>query len=147
MTVLSWVRIVEDVSLVGDHPKWPGSKYGDALVIQFGSPFGQTMQEYMKAQKGEWGKAERLGHRREDDLFTLKVAPDWITKAGYSGGEPYGFLLPDASVEGIFSWREYDMPFVSYLNLVFEHGGFPVEATPEVWEDVIADLAAGLLPL
>jgi hypothetical protein len=34
MTLLSWVRIVGDVWLVGTHPQWPDSASADPLVIQ-----------------------------------------------------------------------------------------------------------------
>lgn len=32
--------------------------------------------------------------------------------------------MPDASAEGTFVW-DYELPFVSYLNKVFEHGVSP----------------------
>ena len=34
MTLLSWVRLVGDVWLVGTHPQWPASALADPLVIE-----------------------------------------------------------------------------------------------------------------
>ncbi len=34
LTLLSWVRLVGDVWLVGTHPEWPTSASADPLVIQ-----------------------------------------------------------------------------------------------------------------
>jgi hypothetical protein len=34
MTLLSWVRLVGDVWLVGTHPQWAGSASADPLVIE-----------------------------------------------------------------------------------------------------------------
>lgn len=56
------------------------------------------------------------------------MAPDRLHKANISGGAPYGFRLPDACADAVFV-GEVAMPFVDYLNLVFENGGFPGPAT------------------
>jgi hypothetical protein len=55
----------------------------------------------------------------------LPLAPDKFHKQNVSGGGPYGVVLPDACVDGLFSW-ETTMPFVSYLNWAFSEGGFPL---------------------
>jgi hypothetical protein len=34
MTLLSWIRLVGDVWLVGTHPEWPESSSADPLVIE-----------------------------------------------------------------------------------------------------------------
>lgn len=55
--------------------------------------------------------------------FVLPVAPDRLHKANVSGGLPYGFRVPDGGADGVFV-AESDMSFVSYLNLLFQNGGF-----------------------
>lgn len=57
--------------------------------------------------------------------FLLPLALDKFHKQNVSGGGPYGVVLPDGCVDGLFSW-ETTMPFVSYLNWVFSEGGFPL---------------------
>jgi hypothetical protein len=57
-------------------------------------------------------------------LFVLPLSPDRVHKENVSGGAPYGFILPDGCADGLFA-GETTMPFVSYLNHVFSHGGFP----------------------
>jgi hypothetical protein len=54
----------------------------------------------------------------------LPLAPDRLHKDNVSGGPPYGIVLADGCVDGLFV-GETTMPFVSYLNWVFRNGGFP----------------------
>lgn len=78
--------------------------------------------------------------------FVLPPAPDRLHKANISGAGPYGVRLPDATAEGLFV-GEVAMPFVAYLNWVFQNGGFPGPATgAEKWK-VKKALTDGLLTL
>lgn len=46
MSLLSWVRIVGDVWLVGTHPEWPDSDLGDPLVVEVeGSRYDISMRK------------------------------------------------------------------------------------------------------
>jgi hypothetical protein len=57
MTLLSWVRIVGDVWLVGTHPRWPTSAAADPLVIRVeGShyPGEPTIREYFDDEWTRW---------------------------------------------------------------------------------------------
>ncbi len=77
----------------------------------------------------------------------LPLAPDRLHKDNVSGGLPYGVVVCDGCVDGLFV-AETTMPFVSYLNWVFGNGGFPYRAgsDPAAWQ-VRRDLAKDLLPL
>ena len=83
----------------------------------------------------------------EAGLFELPLAPDLVHKNNFSGGPPYGLIVPDGSADGLFA-AETTMPFVSYLNWVFRHGGFPGRTAPDNnrWQMKRA-LARDLLPL
>ena len=79
-------------------------------------------------------------------LFVLPLSPDRVHKENVSGGAPYGLILPDGCADGLFA-GETTMPFVSYLNHVFSHGGFPGQTLPHNhWQRKRA-LARDLLPL
>jgi hypothetical protein len=143
MTLLSWLRLVGDVWLVGTHPHWAASAAGDPLVIEVeGSRYpGEPIQRYFEGElesRHEWAGADRL--------FVLPVAPDRIHKKNVSGGPPYGIILPDGCADGLFV-GETTMPFVSYLNWVFSNGGFPWPTAPDNHWQLKKALAKDLLPL
>lgn len=143
MTLLSWLRLVGDVWLVGTHPDWAASAAGDPLVIELeGSRFpGEPMQRYFEGELEvwpEWAGADRM--------FVLPVAPDRLHKNNVSGGPPYGIILPDSCADGLFV-GETTMPFVSYLNWVFSNGGFPWPTAPDNHWQLKKALAKDLLPL
>ena len=89
----------------------------------------------------EWAQADP-----DADPFCLPLAPDGFHKANVSGGDPYGIRLPDPGVD---AWwiGETDEPFVSYLNKVFAHGGFPYDTGHPAQPRVTAVLSEGLLEL
>lgn len=146
LTLVSWIRHVGDVWLVGTHPEWPESSSADPLVIELeGSMYPNDaivdyFSEELSAHEEEPG-GDSAGP------FVLPVAPDRLHKENVSGGSPYGFVLPDGCADGMFS-AEVMMPFVSYLQWVFAGGGFPARTgTTEAQWRVRRDLAADLLPL
>ncbi|MBV1849439.1 hypothetical protein [Catellatospora tritici] len=118
LTLLSWVRLVGDVWLVGTHPEWTSSADADPLVLEVEGTrhSDESIREYFD---------DAWSARRDSRLFVLPLAPDKFHKQNVSGGSPYGIVLPDGCVEGLFSW-ETTMPFVAYLNWVFGEGGFPL---------------------
>ncbi|GIJ50957.1 hypothetical protein Val02_78430 [Virgisporangium aliadipatigenens] len=147
MTVLSWVRLVGDVWLVGTHPQWPASVSADPLVIELeGSrdPDELSIRDYFQ---DEWTELNDYNEEHgEADVFVLPLAPDRLHKENTSGGPPYGIALPDGCVDGLFV-GETITPFVAYLNRVFETGGFPYSTgSPDEWR-IKRDLARDLLPL
>ncbi|MGX7672606.1 hypothetical protein [Plantactinospora sp. DSM 117369] len=147
MTVLSWTRLVGDVWLVGSHPQWETSASGDPLVVELEGarhPDYPPIRHYFDAEWNGWRE-----HSEEDPdagLFVLPLAPDRLHKENVSGGPPYGIVLPDGCVDGLFA-GETTMPFVSYLNQVFSHGGFPRwTGSQDEWR-IRRALAKDLLPL
>lgn len=147
LTVLAWVRLVGDVWFVGTHPRGPRSAPADPLVVELeGSRYpGDSMRASVEDEVSAWQE-----ERAEDPgtgPFVLPVAPDRLTKDDVSGGAPYGLVVPDGCADGLFV-GETTMPFVSYLNGVFAHGGFPWTAvSDDGWWRVRTALAKDLLPL
>jgi hypothetical protein len=146
MTLLSWVRLTGDVWLVGTHPQWAESGSADPLVIEAeGSRYpGETSRGYFEDEHEQW--REWAAQDPGAGLFVLPLAPDRLHKDNVSGGPPYGVILPDGSADGLFA-AETTMPFVSYLNQVFSHGGFPGRAFPHNQWQLKQALAKDLLPL
>lgn len=146
MTLVSWIRHVGDVWLVGTHPEWPASASADPLVIELeGSRYpNDSITEYFGDELDAY--QEELGDETAD-LFELPAAPDRLHKDNVSGGPPYGFVLPDGCADAMFS-AEVTIQFVSYLRWVFSRGGFPAQTgtTQEEWR-VRRALAHDLLPL
>lgn len=145
LTVSSWIRLVGDVWFVGTHPDWEESDEADPLVIQLeGSHYpGSSMRDFMTDEYEDWQRWTAQ-EPQEAGAFVLEAAPDRLHKANISGGQPYGFYLPDRCADGLFR-AEVDIPFVQYLNLVFANGGFPADLTGH-WM-LTQELARDLLPL
>ena len=147
MTLLTWVRLVGDVWLVGTHPQWAASASADPLVIEAqGSRYpDEPVSRYFEGEHEEW--RERAARDPGDaGLFVLPLSPDRLIKENASGGPPYGLIIPDGSAEGLFA-AETTMPFVSYLNHAFRHGGFPGQTAPDNQWQLREALARDLLPL
>lgn len=147
MTLLSWVRLVGDVWLVGTHPQWAQSTSADPLVIEpEGSRFpGEPIRGYFDNEHDVW-REWAAQDPEEAGLFVLPLAPDRLHKENVSGGPPYGLILPDSCADGLFA-GETTMPFVSYLNHAFSHGGFPGQTLPHNQWQLKQALAKDLLPL
>jgi hypothetical protein len=139
MTLLSWVRIVGDVWLVGTHPQWPESAAADPLVLQIeGLHYPDSpIRDYFASEHEAWEHAEP---------FVLPLSPDRLHKDNVSGGPPYGMILPDGCADGLFV-GETTMPFVSYLDWVFRNGGFARPVSSMSQNRVKREVRKGLLPL
>jgi hypothetical protein len=147
MTLLAWLRIVGDVWLVGTHPDWAQATAADPLVIELeGSRYpNDPIREYFASDYELWLEAQ---DESDDDhsLFCLPMSPDRLHKDNTSGGPPYGVVVPDGCVDGLWI-GETTMPFVSYLNNVFANGGFPGQVdSRDAWQHR-SRLAAPLWPL
>ena len=112
-------------------------------------------QRYMSDSRDEVWHELRQRQDEDDDEdndgpFVLDVAPDALHKADISGGAPYGFLVPDVGVDGMFRYDDGVLiPFVEYLRLTFSSGAFPGlrnDHGPAVWR-FRTKLAEGLLRL
>ncbi|MCL1919176.1 MAG: hypothetical protein FWG14_12945 [Peptococcaceae bacterium] len=133
LTLASWIRFVGDVWFVGTHPDWLEAVDADPLVIQVaGSHYPkEEIRESFYEDYDNWKE-----YSEEDPehagMFVLPVSPDCLHKANTSGGEPYGFELPDSCADGMFRTIPYSdnqrmritETFVEYLNKVFSRGGF-----------------------
>ena len=147
LTVLSWIREVGDVWLVGSHPTLDGMPGTDPLVVELeGSRHpGSSMRGFVLEEVEAW--REVSADDAQAGPFVLPVAPDRLTKGDVSGGAPYGFVLPDGSADGLVQ-GETTEPFVSYLNRVFAAGGLPwTAAADRGWWAWRRELARELLPL
>ena len=109
-----WYEQVGGVNLMGYHetlnPK-AGSESPDPLVID---PF-------MDAICAWFGEDLEF----EENEIELPLAPDDISKAFQSGGDPYAVKLPDSSADGLFLNEAHNTTFVNYLRIAFQWGGFP----------------------
>jgi hypothetical protein len=145
LTLLSWMRIVGDVWLVGTHPDWPQSASADPLVIQVeGSHYpGGSIRAHVESSWQMWRGCSAADPGTGP--FQLDVAPDQYHKDNVSGGGAYGIVVPDAHADAVFV-AQTTMPFVQYLNWVFLHGGFPEPTGPDAAR-ITAALAQDLLPL
>jgi len=146
MVISSWLRLVGDVWLVGTHPDWPESAAADPLVIELeGTRYPDaSIRDYFAGEFKAW--QDWTAADADAGGFVLPLAPDRLHKANVSGGGPYGVRLPDGTAEGQFT-GEVAMPFVAYLNWVFQNGGFPGPATgAEKWK-IKKALSDGLVAL
>lgn len=142
MVLSSWVRIVGDVWMVGTHPEWETSAAADPLVVEVGGlryP-GEDVRPYLLDEFEQWRE------HPEGRPFELPVAPDHLHKNNVSGGAPYGLVLPDACADALIV-TDTAMSFVSYLQKVFDTGGFPRWSGHDRQWAVTHALASGLEPL
>jgi hypothetical protein len=168
MTLRSWIRLAGDVWLVGTHPEWPTSAYADPLVIQVEGvhnsqywpshpPIRQDFEDEWASWRehsihkyfvDEWAKWRKYSATSDVGQFVLPLAPDQVHKGNESGGDPQGIVLPDGYIDGLFFDTNGTVtPFVSYLNHVFQHGGFPGQTRCENGLRIKHNLAKDLLPL
>ena len=104
-----------------------------------------TVRDYFLGELEGWTERQ-IDSDDDPTLFCLPLSPDRLHKANVSGGGPYGVVVPDGCVDGLWV-GETTMPFVAYLNHVFSHGGFPgTVASAGAWRHR-ARLAARMLPL
>jgi hypothetical protein len=123
LVLSSWLRLVGDVWLVGTHPHWAESRAADPLVIELEGTRYPSMEitNYFAGEHDAW--AEEAAEDPAVGPFVLPVAPDRLHKANVSGGHPYGFHMPGWGADAVFMAAE-EMSFVSYLNMIFQNGGF-----------------------
>lgn len=146
LVLSSWIRLVGDVWLVGTHPAWSESSGADPLVIELeGTRYpGGSISNYFVSEYEAW--VEEVAQDSAVGSFVLPVAPDRLHKANVSGGVPYGFRMPDGGADGVFV-ADGDMSFVSYLNLLFQNGGFAAWPSGVEEARLRASLTDGLLAL
>lgn len=73
----------------------------------------------------EWRAAAEGIPEEIRDPVRVDLAPDALHKVNVSGGAPYAVVLPFAGADPPFVDRALDLPFVDYLRVCFQFGGFP----------------------
>lgn len=92
-----------------------------------------------------------------DSYFVLPFSVDCHFKAGYGGGAPYAFVLPDSSADVLVHNTPYGhharptVSFVTYLRHCFHWAGFPhhtpLGTLPSEADRKILPSLEGLLPI
>jgi len=109
-----WYEQVGGVNLMGYH---------DALNPKDirESPDPLVLYPFMDAVQAWFGEDLVF----EEPEIELPLAPDDISKAFQSGGDPYAVKLPDPIADGLFLNEPHKTTFVEYLRIAFQWGGFP----------------------
>ncbi|MDO5287937.1 MAG: hypothetical protein Q4G45_14125 [Actinomycetia bacterium] len=117
LVVLSWIRLVGDVWLVGlpgddDDPEWPG----DPFVFELGA-VSRDLEQIRDEQ--------RELQTSPDEPWPLGISPDEDTKANSSGGAPHAILVPCPHVDAIMT-RDGHEPtsLATYVRQAIAGGGF-----------------------
>lgn len=129
LSLVAFWQEVGSVDLVGMHPKWPDGL--DPLVIA----------------SSEGALALLYEDEDDDESRFVGLAPDDLHKDNVSGGDAYGVVLPNPSVDFVFLNERHDLPFVSYLRMaILQWGGFPGLDEKSARFDPLGELVAGLEP-
>jgi hypothetical protein len=138
ISLRAWYEQVGGVSLNGSHPainpkaSAEPSYAADPLMV---TPLGGLV-EMLDTEDGEGGK------------IGLWIAPDDLTKANTSGGDPYTITVPNACADARFQHEGNRTTFVNYLRIAFQWGGFPGwKRNKKPPREFIAKLTEGLLPI
>lgn len=110
-------RGVGSVNLVGFKADW--GEHLDPLVVDGANAAIPDLEDWLADAAADRG------------AFLLPIAPDVLHKDDVSGGLPYGFELPCASIDGRLEHEWHETTFMDYLRCsILECGGFP-GASPE----------------
>jgi hypothetical protein len=74
-----------------------------------------------------------------------EITPDAIGKSP-RGGQSYSMTLPAAGIDAVLENERHGLPFVDYLRLVLDWGGFPGFESAGQRPEEIEFLSEGLLP-
>lgn len=128
LSLVTFWQEVGAVDLIGMRPEWPTGS--DPLVVY---PPDATLSCLYDVDD------------EENEAFGV-LAPDDLHKDNISGGEPYGFELPDDWADFSFLNERHNLLFVPYLRMaILEWGGFPGLDGAERFEP-LDKLVAGLEP-
>lgn len=159
ISLRAFLTCVGDVNLLGYHSNWPSDLvwrlngnfyYVDPFVCEFrweqhGS-LEKTKQHFLN-ERDEWQRhADEFG---EAGPCRIDFAPDPVHKAGYSGGGPYGILVPDGRADGMVDLDGEKFFFVDYLRrAILDYGSlFGFRHMPEGSDGgLVAYLTADLEP-
>jgi hypothetical protein len=118
-------ELVGGINFVWDNKTGDSPDLGMDLPMEEMDPLCVDPPEMVTHLFEDW-EAEKSGVDPEFvDPFNLDLAPDYWTKANYSGGGPYGIELPFLGADPVFANEAHELPFVDYLRLCFRWAGFP----------------------
>ena len=103
-----------------DDPRW-----GRDLKLAEADPLYVLSAANACSSVDEWQDRLQEHHAEVVGLLKLDLAPDYLHKANISGGAPYTITVPSDTADAMFENEEHELPFVDYLRLCFEWGGFP----------------------
>ena len=131
-----WFEIVGSVTFAGKHPVLSpddGTVFPDPLVVV---PFSQILRDWDHSppEVGVDGQA-----------FVAEIAPAAARKASGAGGS-YQVTLPSVGMDALLENEPHQLPFVEYLRLAFQWGGFPGFERAARKPKEIEFLTEGLLP-
>ena len=143
LSLRAFYEIVGSVDLLGFHPSLAprpeesaGAPCPDQLVVFSLDDIIQDLDAWSEDQD------------EDDDAFHVPIAPDELHKADTSGGSPYEIAVPCLDADAVLENERHDLPFVSYLRLCFEWGGFPGYAGSDLGlPPEIEELKKDLLPI
>ncbi len=136
LSLRTWYEVVGSVRLAGKHPVLSpddGTVLPDPLVVV---PFSQILNawDHSPADVGVEGTP-----------FVAEISPDVTRKASGAGGS-YQITLPGAGMDAVLENEPHRLPFVDYLRLAFQWGGFPGFESAGKRPKEIEFLNDGLLP-
>ena len=114
ISLRSWYEHVGGVNLMGYH---------DALNPKGNpeSPDPLVIDPLIEAAEAWFGEELEF----DSDEIELPLAPDDVSKAFESGGDPYAVKLPQPAADCLFLNERHNTTFVEYLRIAFQWGGFP----------------------
>jgi hypothetical protein len=115
LSLRAWYEVVGSVTLLGKHPvlsPGDGTVLPDQLVVV---PFSQILRDWDNSPPdvGVDGRP-----------FLAEVAPDATSKA-QGTGLSYRIPLPSVGMDALLENEPHQLPFVDYLRLAIQWGGFP----------------------
>jgi len=132
LSLQAWFEIVGGVDFRGDHPDLCGyDGYPVSYAVDYhvhdpeGSfPYYADPLFFDDVEAAIFWLEDRPGVPIESEPPRHLIVPDWIMKAGVSGGN-YEILLPNSAMDAPLERDPRNQTFVGYLRTSFRWGGFP----------------------
>ena len=142
----AWLTEVGNVDFCGSHPDWQRSAcvgildddsagvepwYSDPLVINIDL-------NWLMKQAAE----------SPENIDSIEIAPDDVTKAGVSGSGPISMSCVQPSFDNVLIGQHGSFTLLSYLRHAFEWAGFPgFDFIPDAPIPMLRSMAQGLVRL
>jgi hypothetical protein len=126
---LIWLREVGLVNLMGSHPDWLSSGYcfeDDPREVCYTDPLVIDANfEYLNYQLDEWLESVEEYGKDEMGDFKIDFAPDYIHKAGISGGRPYAISTKQDRFNPLIHHSRHLESFYTHILRSINWCGFP----------------------